>query len=419
MNTRNQDRVDWPGVVIVGAGVTGLLIAEQLRERGIPVLLVEKRGLAAGQTGHCHGYLHRGYIYRRLEAAQHKELKGAADWWQERLESAGLQPVARTSVVAFHHPDQREESLRTWDALGMAAERIDTGGILPGALPGYAVPEATVTPREALAAAAPASRDHPVLPGRLVELRSSHDRVESAEILGAHGPLTVTAPAFVLATGLGTASVLGRMGRAGDGASIRTRLSFMLVCHSTQPLPAAFCLPSDEAQGLFVASRRSAAGTVHLFSTFVNFWPGRAPDIAREIWLQGVGRVLAEQLPALWHDPDARWGVYPAGKAELDTRPGSGLPEGGVIPFGRSNALAVLPGKFVLAPALARRAVRRLLEMGVGRTAGASPAALPSWAGTGADWAAEDWEVTPRLTRRQLFEHPLVTGNTGISHDRP
>lgn len=73
------ERIRWPGVVVVGAGVTGLLVTERLRRSGVPVLLVEQRGLGAGQTGHCHGYLHRGYIYhaaRRVSAERPGKLRG-------------------------------------------------------------------------------------------------------------------------------------------------------------------------------------------------------------------------------------------------------------------------------------------------------------------------------------------------------
>jgi glycerol-3-phosphate dehydrogenase len=59
-------------VVIVGGGATGAGILWDLSLRGIQALLLEKRDLANGATGRCHGLLHSGgrYVVRDAEAAR-------------------------------------------------------------------------------------------------------------------------------------------------------------------------------------------------------------------------------------------------------------------------------------------------------------------------------------------------------------
>ncbi|MFD7964720.1 FAD-dependent oxidoreductase [Streptomyces zaomyceticus] len=404
------ERIDWPGVVVVGAGVTGLLVTERLRRSGVPVLLVEQRGLGAGQTGHCHGYLHRGYIYRRLGASQQSALDGCADWWGRRLARAGGESfVGGESVIGFTEDEEREETLAAWTSLGMPWKEVRVPG-LAGTTGTFAVPEATVSPRAAVRAVAGIAESTPRVHGRAVLPRLSGRAVSELEILTDEGTTTVSAPAYVLAAGLGTPGLLGPWARA---LGMRTRLSYMLVCRSGRDLPGAFCLPADSAQGLFVASRPAGRDRVYLLSTFVNFWPSAEDEDARRSWLAAAGRVLATHVPALWDDPDARWGLYPAGKIEVDLPDeGGGLPEGGVLDVGWDNAVAVLPGKFVLAPLYADRCVERLARLtDLDRLRGPSPVTPESPTGPygsgDSSWAAEDWEMTPLFRRAELFDGPV------------
>lgn len=59
-------------VIIVGGGATGAGILWDLSLRGIPAILLEKRDLANGATGRCHGLLHSGgrYVVKDPEAAR-------------------------------------------------------------------------------------------------------------------------------------------------------------------------------------------------------------------------------------------------------------------------------------------------------------------------------------------------------------
>ena len=59
-------------VVIVGGGATGAGILWDLSLRGIPAVLLEKKDLANGATGRCHGLLHSGgrYVVKDADAAK-------------------------------------------------------------------------------------------------------------------------------------------------------------------------------------------------------------------------------------------------------------------------------------------------------------------------------------------------------------
>ena len=59
-------------VVIIGGGATGAGVLWDLTLRGIPAVLLEKKDLANGATGRCHGLLHSGgrYVVKDAEAAK-------------------------------------------------------------------------------------------------------------------------------------------------------------------------------------------------------------------------------------------------------------------------------------------------------------------------------------------------------------
>ena len=415
-------RITWPGVVVVGAGATGLLVAERLRHHAVPVLLVERQGLAAGQTGHCHGYLHRGYIYRRLTAAQRDALNRAADWWTRSL--AGTDAVMATrSVVAFTDEAERDRTRRAWDRFGMPYEKAPPHG-LARTVAAYSVPETTISPQRAMPVTTRLAASTPALSGRAVRLRQAEGHLTAVEVLTAHGTVTVDGTAFVIAAGLGTPALLGSRTQT---LGARTRLSYMLVCWSRQDLPPAFCLPADRTQGLFVASRPCDTERAYLISTFVSFWPSLEDGDARRSWLRAASRVLAEYLPDLWNDREARWGLYAARKIEVSGGRGNGVPEGGAFTLGWDNAVAVLPGKLVLAPLYATECLRLLSKtIGLSPPTRLEPAARPATnaaaAGPGApgrpteDWAAEDWTMVPRFTRSELFDDSTPLPYSGVPH---
>lgn len=64
--SRRTHRTD---VLIAGAGAAGILLAAELTGNGFHCTIVEPTGIAAQQSGHSHGYLHKGYIYIRSDGA--------------------------------------------------------------------------------------------------------------------------------------------------------------------------------------------------------------------------------------------------------------------------------------------------------------------------------------------------------------
>jgi glycine/D-amino acid oxidase-like deaminating enzyme len=388
----NDRRFD--GVLIVGGGATGIIIAEMLEDRGVSALLVEQQGLAGGQTAHCHGYLHRGYAYRRLSARERGELNEGADWWEGRAARSGSQDAISSpaSVIAYPTREEARRAWRSWAAAGAVdGVRAMSAPGIAGVQAAFTVPERTIVPRSVLRL--PGSSQE-VLIGQAITVIADGPDISAIDVVASGHVTRISAVSYVLAAGLGIPVLV-----VGGATSFRERVSFMLVCETSAEIPHAFCLPSDEAQGLFAVSRARPGHRAFLLSNFASFLPSGDYGVAMAFWLRGMGRLLARFVPMIWDDDHAAWGIYAASKLE-SAGPRAWVPGGAVTTCGWRNGVVVAPGKLVLAPVYARRAVS-LIEGMLGSLTVAKPGrrrVQPADA-----WASEDWERVGKVSRRQLI----------------
>lgn len=393
----NDRRFD--GVLIVGGGATGIIIAEMLEDRGVGALIVEQQGLAGGQTAHCHGYLHRGYAYRQLSAGERRELNEGADWWERRAARSGSGDAmfSPTSVIAFPAQEEAYRAWRSWAAAGATAgvEAASAPGIA-GVKAAFTVPERTIVPSSVLRL--PGSAQEVLIAQAMAVIADGPD-ISAIDVVASGQVTRISAVAYVLAAGLGIPALV-----LGGRPTFRKRVSFMLVCETTADIPHAFCLPSDEAQGLFAVSRVRPGHRAFLLSNFASFLPSGDHRVAMAFWLRGMERLLARFVPAIWDDDRAAWGVYAASKLE-SAGPPAWVPGGAVTTGGWRNGVVVAPGKLVLAPVYARRAVG-LIEGMLGHLTVGKPGRRrvhPADA-----WASEDWERVGKVSRKNLMRDAEV-----------
>jgi glycine/D-amino acid oxidase-like deaminating enzyme len=124
------------GVVIVGGGVMGVSIALHLAARldplAEPVLLLERRELAAGSSGRSGAILRQFYSSRELAGMARDALKVYADFARNTGRSVGFQ---RTGVLTLAGPERREdvELVRSNAALmrdiGIDVELLDAAAV--------------------------------------------------------------------------------------------------------------------------------------------------------------------------------------------------------------------------------------------------------------------------------------------------
>lgn len=391
-----QVAIEWPGVVVIGGGATGLLTAMELDRRGLAALVVEETALCAGQTGQCHGWLHHGAVFTDADPDEIRLLhRGALRWEQLAADLCG--DIAVPCYLAGLHPPTRAAVAAVWDRLGLRYENADiTGDACRWRLRG---PEVAVVPVDVLRAAVEASRVV-VRRALAVELRTTADAGRATELVVHAGPraVSIRAAAFVLASGAG---IDGLRPRSDTRAGLTRRLSFMLVVRSRSVDDGGLAIPEQEALGLFAVPRTRDDQRYLLLSNFVSYAPGTDISAAQANWLAGIAPTIARFLPGTWAAPDALWGIYPAVKVEpaRDLAMGVAVPAELATAF--ANVWAGVPGKLALAPILAERLVDHVTGYLTDRcpqACGEVSDELPP-----VSWGPEEWQLTPLVSRETMF----------------
>lgn len=207
-------------VVVVGAGIIGLLCAFELRSAGLSVVVVEARAPAAGASGVAAGMLAPLCEAPELPAAALEHAFDGARRWPDlaaRLEAASGQRVDlrregtllvaadRDEFVTLEHTARllREHGLR-FEPLTIAALRAREPALHPRLAGGFAAPDDhNVDPQAACAAAVTALERAgvPLLTGREVA------RVEGGAAFDAQGAEIARGATIVLAAGAWSAAL--------------------------------------------------------------------------------------------------------------------------------------------------------------------------------------------------------------------
>ncbi|MBN9131739.1 MAG: FAD-binding oxidoreductase [Paenarthrobacter ureafaciens] len=386
------ERISWQGTIIVGAGVSGILLSLHLANRGENVLLVDQQGLGGGQTGHCHGYIHRGYIYERITKAEIELLARGAAWWEAAV-GHSLDERFR-SVLGFDTHEVKDSVTMSWADAGLA-----TGEAAPNPFSyeqsAMTVDEWSMTPVQVL------EREwnkQPLKPStvtaRIAQLQP-HDGGATAIAQTPQGNFSLTGDRWIITAGTESTSLIPR---GSPSSVLGSRMSFMVVARSQSLYPDTFCLRTSAARGMFGCSRELRGQRYSLISNYVSF--GRDVDhgIARWSWLQDIQHTLARSLPHLWEDPEALWGVYRAPKAEVND--GSmAVPSG--TAWETSNQVYIFsPGKLTTAPALVEDFIGKL-PLHEGTPASNDGESLGRYSPL--SWLPELWTQIPLVSRFALF----------------
>lgn len=117
-------------VVIIGGGATGAGILWDLSLRGVSAVLLEKRDLANGATGRCHGLLHSGgrYVVKDAEAARECLSEN------QILKTIAPHVVHDTGGLFVRYPQDDPAFFDAWDKacadIGMPTEKLSAADTL-------------------------------------------------------------------------------------------------------------------------------------------------------------------------------------------------------------------------------------------------------------------------------------------------
>lgn len=399
-------------VLIAGGGIAGMLIATRIAELGYRCVLVEPKALAAEQSGHSHGYVHRGYIYLRAEGGLVDELRTAREKWDDFISNPSpVAPCSDYSVIGFENPEVARYASETWSAAGLPVNRIARAG-WPSPLTGSPLTVAYRTAEQSFDFTSVISnlrarlrQSHTVL-GSVTRIYLRGKTCTGVELSSQGRTHRVNARYIVLAAGTGISSILeNTLGRFQSVPNVRT--SYMLVIRGKALRPLSAILPENRFYGLFMVSRSRGDETAWLVSNYLSYGGiCGVTGTSAKTWVQATLRVLDGMFPFL-NEGELQWGIYAAPKAEFRRDP-ERMPEGKVIEhLGLTNVSAVWPTKLTLGPVIAAELVGRIVDKLRDPTRAESR--VPRWFHGG------NMQVAPeRWSRTQLFERGEFERQLGL-----
>lgn len=361
--------------LILGGGVAGLWLLDELHRRGFGIALVESRALGAGQTICSQGILHGGlkYALGGIVSDSSQSVRDMPAHWAECFSGKRQPDLRGVRILSPHCFLWRTESLASRVGLWGARTALKTpvqkvaDADRPAALthcPGqvFRVDEPVIDVRSFLHALADRHRSRllwsvasaaPIVTrheGRIhcVELRDSERE----------GPLRIHAGSIILTAGEGNDVLRRALGLEVD--VMQRRPLHMVMVRGDLPPLFGHCVDGNKTRMTITSARDSADRVV---------W-----QLGGEIAEQGVTRDPAAQLEAAKRElktvlpgidlKGVEWACYRIDRAEGRTADGR-RPDGPQI-RDEGGVITAWPTKLVLAPRLAERIADGLGDPTVG-----------------------------------------------------
>jgi glycine/D-amino acid oxidase-like deaminating enzyme len=345
----------WAGdVLVVGAGASGLIIAQRFVDAGLSVTIVERGSVGGEQSNHSHGYMHRGHIYLTPSLELVRNLSNGADRWRAEMDALDIHPINDEASLLFTNAYEADVAAAAWSRAGLTFhedEGAPPGVRQEGLSTSFVTQEATFDFTEWLRARYERLATDPAV--TVIQAEVTRLEREGATIVGAvvslGGEEVRLASSFVvLCGGIGNLQLAATVTQFRGNALNRSSPMLVLRGPDLPSLSAVF--HGHETHGMFIASRHTEEGLVWLVSNYVSYAGEAITSTALRLWLRDIRRTLRERTNGL-EDPRTVWGYYSAPKGELRNIRTS-INSHNVQSYGLDNLLVAAPTKLTLTPLL-------------------------------------------------------------------
>ncbi len=367
-------------VLILGGGITGLWLLNDVVNRGLGAILLEKNELGGAQTCHSHVYVHQGHLYH--EASLATVVKKVAEQWATMVCRNNLQPIETASHFGFTSPADAQQRADLWgrDDLQLPSQQLPRKAF-PKALAGGAVrivyesPEFCLDGEVLMRHLGSRVEQHIGAIADVTGFESRSKRIEAVRVALRSGASARIVPKVVVLCAGAENQVLLLLASGGSRGHLTSvqdqqqiRKAHMLVVRGAEkdlpPLTGVF----PNIGGLFLVSRRLDGETVWLVSDDRSPTLGFVEDWMRfdtRWWFPRIWSSLGRLAPRFFGHPEClQWGIYDAPKAE-GRATGSIPHEEKILKFAWDNLWAVWPTKLTLAPQVSSKLVDEMRSAGV------------------------------------------------------
>jgi hypothetical protein len=386
-------------VAIFGGGCAGLWLLDDLRRRGLRVLLLEAGDLGSGQTASAQGILHGGlkYSLAGLLSSSARMVREMPAVWEQSLFGQSEPDLSGVRSRAAWCYLWRGQSLKSWTSLLAAVTALQVKptpldeSAIPAPLtacprPLYRLDERVIDPLSFLEVLAQRNRGLLWQIDARDGLAFEREAASSTPSIQLRHPLTKTivllSPrSIVLAAGEGNAGLREQLGLPSD--LMQRRPLRVALVRGELPALNGHCVDGAKTRVTITSDVDSAGRCVWQLGGHIS---EVGIGLPRDEFLKLATSELAAVLPG-WRMPSLEWAEFSVDRAERSTS--DGLMPGDVQILRDGNVLTVWPTKLVMAPLLSRRLLD-LLEV-------SASASTSDWLGTLAkhDWPAPRVALAP------------------------
>jgi glycerol-3-phosphate dehydrogenase len=347
-------------VLIIGGGIAGLWLLDELHRRSFRTLLLESRALGAGQTIASQGILHGGLKYS-LTGTLDRSSKAVAEMpqrWQASLRGEAAPDLRGVRVLSPCCYMWRTDSLASRAGL-LAAQVVIRTAIdkiakhdRPAALlrcPGdvLRVEEQVLDTSSLLEAFRSAHADRMLsIEGESTEIIDPKSEIQVSVVIAQGGQQAVFRPRLVVfCAGEGNAALRRKAGMPEH--DMQTRPLHMVMVRGALPPLFGHCIDGNKTRATITTVRDSAGRTVWVVGGEL---AEKGIDLSESALIRFGREELHQVLPGVDFG-DTQWATYRINRAE-GRIPGNRRPDGTVWRK-EGSIITAWPTKLVLAPQLA------------------------------------------------------------------
>lgn len=393
------EQADQLDALIIGGGIAGLWILDELRRAGFACLLVEREALGAGQTIWSQGIIHGGlkYTLGGLMNPSAEAIREMPSVWRACLAGEREPDLSDAGGGALRAPCCHLWRTATLASkIGMIGARaglrvapvVLDRGERPEILrncPGVVarLDEQVIDPAAVLRALARRNAGRIVL-GEVSSARSEGDRVRLRVARASHAALHESVARWlILCAGNGNAALRELLGLPAGRTQVRP-LRMVMARGGGLPVLNGHCVDGTKTRVTITTARDS---------TGRNIWQigGEVAERGASMSAEKAMRLAADELRAVLPGIDLagiEWSTYEAPRAEAAS-PGRIRPDDAVV-IEDGAVLTVFPTKLALAPRAAEQVLRRIGGE-ARRSGGAPPASTDPPVVAPAPWESAAW----------------------------